>query len=71
MRLQALQVRFGKTRTGAPLACFDNFPGYDAELTPAQMRALAATLTRIADECEQLQLPLAFSQLIRDYPVAE
>jgi hypothetical protein len=30
----------------------DNLPGGGAELRPAQLRALAATLQRIADDCE-------------------
>lgn len=42
------------TYTGKPLAVVDNLlPGVvGAELRPAQLRELAATLERIADDCE-------------------
>lgn len=35
-----------------PLAVVADFPGLDAELTPAQLRALSAALAVAAHECE-------------------
>jgi hypothetical protein len=35
-----------------PLATVRNLPGGDADLTPAQMRALSAALCAAADDCE-------------------
>ena len=52
--LKPLQVKHTVTYKGAPLACIDQMPGNDAELTPAQLRQLAATLIQVADECEIL-----------------
>jgi len=37
---------------GKPLASFQNLPGPDPDMTPAQMRNLAAALVKIADDCE-------------------
>ena len=41
-----------RTPDGKPLAVVDNLPGGFAELRPAQLRALAEALQRIADDCE-------------------
>jgi hypothetical protein len=49
---KTLTVSLSRTFDGAPLAVVDNLPGGGAELRPAQLRALAATLQRIADDCE-------------------
>ena len=49
---KTLTVSLSRTFDGAPLAVLDNLPGGGAELRPAQLRALAATLQRIADDCE-------------------
>jgi hypothetical protein len=48
-----LEVILTKTFDHRPLASVNNLPGVDADLTPAQMRALAAALYAVADECEQ------------------
>jgi hypothetical protein len=49
---KTLTVSLSRTFDGAPLAVVDNLPGGGAELRPAQLRALAAALQRIADDCE-------------------
>ena len=48
----SLQVTLTQTRHGEPLAVVDGFPGGGAELTPAQMRALAGVLIAAAEDCE-------------------
>ena len=40
------------TRAGAPLATVDGLPGGGADMTPQQLRALAAALVQIANDCE-------------------
>lgn len=52
--LKTLKVKHTATFKHAPLACIDEMPGDGAELTPAQLRQLAAALLAIADECEIL-----------------
>ena len=41
-----------KTRDGEPLATVSNLPGDGADLTPAELRALAAGLLQIAADAE-------------------
>jgi hypothetical protein len=48
----SLTVTHTKTFNGAPLAVVDGLPGGSADLTPDQMRAIAAALMRAADDCE-------------------
>lgn len=48
-----LQVIHTQTYDGKPLAVIRNFPGLDAEMTPAQMRAMAAALEAVAADCEK------------------
>ncbi len=50
----SLKVKHTATRLGAPLAIIDQLPGDGAELTPAQLRQLAAALNAVADESELL-----------------
>ena len=50
---RTLIVKHTKDRHGAPLACVHNLPGDGADLSPAQLRRLAATLLIIADETEK------------------
>lgn len=52
--LEILRVKHTVTYKGEPLVCFGNLPGFDAELTPTQIRALAASMLEAADECEKL-----------------
>ncbi len=47
-----LAVSFGRTYLNQPLAIVHNLPGGDAELQPAQLRALAAALLAAAQDCE-------------------
>lgn len=47
-----LEVVLTQTSDQKPLATVSNLPGFDADLTPPQMRALAAALWRAAAECE-------------------
>lgn len=51
---QTIKVKHTATRHGDPLAVIDGLPGSDADLTPAQLRQLAAVLTAIADDSEVL-----------------
>lgn len=50
--IKGLAVKHTATFKGDPLVCFSDLPGADAELTPAQIRKLAAALLTIADDCE-------------------
>jgi hypothetical protein len=71
MSARTLHVKHTVTRHGAPLAVVSDLPGEGAELTPAQLRQLAAALLTAADECEILhdstrrQIPVC-----REYPLA-
>ena len=53
-----LEVLLTQTFDRKPLATVSNLPGLNADLTPAQIRALAAALCLAAEECE-LQ-PMSF-----------
>jgi hypothetical protein len=48
----ALTANLTRTHLGAPLATVEGLPGGCADLTPAQLRALAAALEKIATDCE-------------------
>ena len=48
-----LEVILRQTFERKPLATVRNLPGQDADLTPAELRVLAAALTAAADECER------------------
>jgi hypothetical protein len=66
-----LTVTLSRTFDGAPLAVVDNLPGGGAELRPAQLRALAAALQRIADDCEARPVKGRYwSPARRAYPLA-
>ena len=47
-----LRATLTRTRTGAALATVDGLPGGSADMTPQQLRALAAALVQIAIDCE-------------------
>ena len=47
-----LDVALTATRDMQPLAVVDGLPGIGADLRPADLRALAAALLRIADDAE-------------------
>lgn len=66
-----LNVSLTQTYDRKPLATVRNLPGHDADMTPQQMRALAAALCTAADECEaQPMTPKRFSQRKREYLLA-
>lgn len=48
----ALRATLTQTRHREPLAVVDGLPGGGAELTPSQLRALAAALNSIAIDLE-------------------
>lgn len=52
MALRVLRVSFTEDRHGRPLVIVRNFPGLDAEMSPALLRSLAEALAMVADECE-------------------
>ena len=49
---QELTADLCRTRDGLALATVDGLPGGGADLTPAQLRALAAALLRIAADAQ-------------------
>lgn len=51
---ESLRVKHTVSYKADPLVCFSNLPGYDAEMTPAQIRTLAAALLQVASDCEAL-----------------
>jgi hypothetical protein len=65
-----LTVSLTRCRENKPLAVVDNLPGGFAELRPAQLRDLAATLQRIADDCEARPVKGRYwTPARREYPV--
>ncbi len=71
MLLKSLIVTHTTTRNGEPLACVDNLPGPDAELTPSQLRDLSHALYLIANDCEILASAREFLKVPpRKYPMA-
>ena len=67
----SLHATLTKTYRGEPLAVVDGLPGGGAELTPADLRALAATLVRIAAECDARPVlgKRALPSVRREYPL--
>lgn len=51
---QTLWVKHTADYRDRPLVCFGNLPGFDAEMSPTQIRALASAMLKAADECESL-----------------
>ena len=63
-----LDVLLTQTHDGKPLAMVRNLPGRDADLTPQQLRALAAVLCSAADDCEAQPMAIKrFSRRKREY----
>jgi hypothetical protein len=52
MNKKILKVKHCRTHDGKPLATVDGLPGDMADLRPAQLRALAAAMLKVADDCE-------------------
>lgn len=66
-----LSVLLTQTRDRKPLVTVCNLPGWDADMTPQQLRALAAALCAAADASEaQPMNPKHFSQRKREYLLA-
>ena len=66
----SIRATLTRTYRGEPLAVLHGLPGGAAELTPAQLRALAQTLTEIAAACEaRPKRRGVIVNEIRDFPV--
>jgi hypothetical protein len=65
-----LDVTLCQTFDRKPLAVVDGLPGGYAELTPAQLRALADGLLRIAADAEARTTRQAGSREVRRYELA-
>lgn len=67
-----LEVILTQTFDQRPLTTVSNLPGQYADLTPAQLRALAAALYMAARECEAQPMdPKHFRQKERSYELAD
>jgi hypothetical protein len=65
-----LAVTLTQTMDRKPLAQIDHICGNEAEFTPAQLRALAATLLKIAVDCEGRRMDSKyFMRQRREYEV--
>lgn len=65
-----LDVIHTQTYDRRPLATLRNLPGNDADMTPAQMRALAAALEAAASECEGRPMDRKhFLRTMKRYPL--
>jgi len=51
---KTLKVTISRTFKDKPMATVHNLPGLDAEMTPAQLRALGAALVGAAFEAESM-----------------
>ena len=70
MHKQELTATLSQTFERKPLAVVDGLPGGGAELTPAQLRALAASLLRIAADTEAQPMGARkYRRLQRAYPL--
>ena len=71
MPTQELTVTLCQAFERKPLAVIDGLPGGGAELTPAQLRVLAASLLRIAADAEsQPMSSRRYMRRRRAYPLA-
>jgi hypothetical protein len=68
--MRTLSAKLCRTHTGAPLATVDGLPGGCADLTPAQLRALAKALQRIADDADARPKGRAYLPVFRAYELA-
>lgn len=66
---QELTAILCQTRTRTPLVSID-LPGPGADLTPAQLRALADALVRIAADAEREPMDRRYTRKQRKYMVA-
>jgi hypothetical protein len=51
---RTLRVKHTVDYRDRPLVSFGNLPGWDADMSPADIRALANAMLKAADECESL-----------------
>lgn len=56
MTRRPILAKLCQTRDGRPLATLEGLPGDGADLTPADLRALAAALLRVAADAEGRKL---------------
>ncbi len=69
MTANELTATLCQTRTRTPLVTVD-LPGVGADLTPAQLRALANVLVQIAADAERQPMePRRYSRKQRHYPL--
>jgi hypothetical protein len=52
MLTRPITAKLCQTRDGRPLATVEGLPGDGADLTPGDLRALAAALLRVAEDAE-------------------
>jgi hypothetical protein len=65
-----LRVQLSQTYDHKPLATVRNLPAPDSDLTPAQLRALAAALKKAATDCEAQALDAKhYRPTERSYPL--
>lgn len=70
MFLKTLQVKHTVCYKPEPLAVLSNLSGAGAEMTPAQLRQLAAALLVAADDCEALfEKTRWYGPVRREYPL--
>jgi|AACY02.3.fsa_nt_gi hypothetical protein len=56
MKLTTLEYRLTVTAEGTPLAILDSRLGSGHDLSPSDLRAIAAALVEVADEAEHVKL---------------
>lgn len=66
---RTLDASLTRTFDGKPLAIVDGLPGGGAEMTPTQLRALAAALVRIAEDAEARPMGKHFMRKASTYAV--
>ncbi|MFA5355103.1 MAG: hypothetical protein WC291_12815 [Thermodesulfovibrionales bacterium] len=72
MLIKTLHVILTRTRHSLPLATILNMQDIGSDLTPGQMRALAAAFSTAADDCEAQPMdPKHFMQKRRSYTLQE
>jgi hypothetical protein len=71
MTAKTLKVKHCRTHDGKPLATVDGLPGDMAHLSPAQLRALATAMLKIASDCEARPMgPRTYREHRAEYTVA-
>lgn len=70
MTTKTLKVKHCRTHDGKPLATIEGLPGDMADLQPTYLRALAATLMRVAGDCERRPMgPRTYREQRTEYAV--